>query len=184
MCVRFLHVPLSTRCRRLGWCTHDREVASSNAVVGSLGSDHRVIFPAPLERCSRGHCSVAQQSAITLLATGLEPTTFWAGTQSANLLNHTPPWLSSVLHMLLSHTSAKGKKNAKVDQKGAVGKVTGKKITKIISLGKKKPSTDEQTSSAEEDVPTCGRRPWESLRRVCSPNLVFGEPPDSPCTGT
>uniref|UniRef100_A0A3B3T9N7 Actin filament-associated protein 1 n=1 Tax=Paramormyrops kingsleyae TaxID=1676925 RepID=A0A3B3T9N7_9TELE len=47
-------------------------------------------------------------------------------------------------------------KNAKVDQKGAVGKVTGKKITKIISLGKKKPSTDEQTSSAEEDVPTCG----------------------------
>ncbi|XP_023681194.1 actin filament-associated protein 1 isoform X4 [Paramormyrops kingsleyae] len=51
---------------------------------------------------------------------------------------------------------AKGKKNAKVDQKGAVGKVTGKKITKIISLGKKKPSTDEQTSSAEEDVPTCG----------------------------
>lgn len=35
-------------------------------------------------------------------------------------------------------------------------KVTGKKITKIIGLGKKKPSTDEQTSSAEEDVPTCG----------------------------
>ncbi|XP_048827020.1 actin filament-associated protein 1 isoform X4 [Brienomyrus brachyistius] len=51
---------------------------------------------------------------------------------------------------------AKGKKNGKVDQKGAAGKVTGKKITKIISLGKKKPSTDEQTSSAEEDVPTCG----------------------------
>lgn len=36
-------------------------------------------------------------------------------------------------------------------------KVTGKKITKIIGLGKKKPSTDEQTSSAEEDVPTCGK---------------------------
>ncbi|CAM4709949.1 unnamed protein product [Leuciscus chuanchicus] len=51
---------------------------------------------------------------------------------------------------------AKGKKNSKSDQKGTVGRVTGKKITKIISLGKKKPSTDEQTSSAEEDVPTCG----------------------------
>lgn len=51
---------------------------------------------------------------------------------------------------------AKGKKNAKSEQKGTVGRVTGKKITKIISLGKKKPSTDEQTSSAEEDVPTCG----------------------------
>ncbi|KAG7221532.1 hypothetical protein INR49_017188 [Caranx melampygus] len=39
---------------------------------------------------------------------------------------------------------------------GTVGKGAGKKITKIIGLGKKKPSTDEQTSSAEEDVPTCG----------------------------
>ncbi len=39
-----------------------------------------------------------------------------------------------------------------------MGRVTGKKITKIISLGKKKPSTDEQTSSAEEDVSTCGER--------------------------
>ncbi|XP_066576174.1 actin filament-associated protein 1 isoform X1 [Amia ocellicauda] len=52
--------------------------------------------------------------------------------------------------------AGKGKKNSKADQKGTVGKVTGKKITKIIGLGKKKPSTDEQTSSAEEDVPTCG----------------------------
>ncbi|XP_072523672.1 actin filament-associated protein 1 isoform X2 [Salminus brasiliensis] len=51
---------------------------------------------------------------------------------------------------------AKGKKNSKSEQKGTVGKGAGKKITKIISLGKKKPSTDEQTSSAEEDVPTCG----------------------------
>uniref|UniRef100_W5MVU0 Actin filament-associated protein 1 n=1 Tax=Lepisosteus oculatus TaxID=7918 RepID=W5MVU0_LEPOC len=50
----------------------------------------------------------------------------------------------------------KGKKNSKADQKGPVSKVTGKKITKIMGLGKKKPSTDEQTSSAEEDVPTCG----------------------------
>ncbi|KAG7324792.1 hypothetical protein KOW79_011108 [Hemibagrus wyckioides] len=52
--------------------------------------------------------------------------------------------------------TAKGKKNSKTEQKGTVGKVAGKKITKIISLGKKKPSTDEQTSSAEEDVPTSG----------------------------
>lgn len=50
----------------------------------------------------------------------------------------------------------KRKKSAKSEGKGTVSKVTGKKITKIISLGKKKPSTDEQTSSAEEDVPTCG----------------------------
>ncbi|XP_004383607.1 actin filament-associated protein 1 [Trichechus manatus latirostris] len=50
----------------------------------------------------------------------------------------------------------KRKKNSKAEAKGSVSKVTGKKITKIIGLGKKKPSTDEQTSSAEEDVPTCG----------------------------
>ncbi|XP_058033973.1 actin filament-associated protein 1 isoform X4 [Ahaetulla prasina] len=50
----------------------------------------------------------------------------------------------------------KRKKSSKVDSKGPVPKVTGKKITKIIGLGKKKPSTDEQTSSAEEDIPTCG----------------------------
>ncbi|XP_073466828.1 actin filament-associated protein 1 isoform X4 [Aquarana catesbeiana] len=51
----------------------------------------------------------------------------------------------------------KRKKSSKAEPpKSAVTKVTGKKITKIIGLGKKKPSTDEQTSSAEEDVPTCG----------------------------
>lgn len=50
----------------------------------------------------------------------------------------------------------KRKKSSKSEAKGTVSKVTGKKITKIIGLGKKKPSTDEQTSSAEEDVPTCG----------------------------
>ncbi|XP_038586608.1 actin filament-associated protein 1 isoform X2 [Micropterus salmoides] len=50
-----------------------------------------------------------------------------------------------------------GKGKKKSEQKtGTVGKGAGKKITKIIGLGKKKPSTDEQTSSAEEDVPTCG----------------------------
>nr|XP_004656051.1 actin filament-associated protein 1 isoform X1 [Jaculus jaculus] len=50
----------------------------------------------------------------------------------------------------------KRKKSSKSEAKGTASKVTGKKITKIIGLGKKKPSTDEQTSSAEEDVPTCG----------------------------
>ncbi|XP_020646160.1 actin filament-associated protein 1 isoform X4 [Pogona vitticeps] len=50
----------------------------------------------------------------------------------------------------------KRKKSSKTESKGTVSKVTGKKITKIIGLGKKKPSTDEQTSSAEEDIPTCG----------------------------
>ncbi|XP_053560142.1 actin filament-associated protein 1 isoform X2 [Bombina bombina] len=50
----------------------------------------------------------------------------------------------------------KRKKSTKTEPKGAVTKVTGKKITKIIGLGKKKSSTDEQTSSADEDVPTCG----------------------------
>ncbi|KAM8897866.1 actin filament-associated protein 1 isoform 8-T10 [Spinachia spinachia] len=52
---------------------------------------------------------------------------------------------------------AKGKKNTKSEQKtGTVGKGAGKKITKIIGLSKKKPSTEEQTSSAEEEVPLCG----------------------------
>ncbi|XP_038133606.1 actin filament-associated protein 1 isoform X1 [Cyprinodon tularosa] len=51
----------------------------------------------------------------------------------------------------------KTKKSSKSEQKiGTVGKGAGKKITKIIGLGKKKLSTDEQTSSAEEDFPTCG----------------------------
>ncbi|XP_045557236.1 actin filament-associated protein 1 isoform X1 [Salmo salar] len=51
----------------------------------------------------------------------------------------------------------KGKKDSQKSQKGGtLGKGAGKKITKIIGLGKKKPSTDEQTSSAEEDIPTCG----------------------------
>ncbi|XP_012928497.1 actin filament-associated protein 1 isoform X3 [Heterocephalus glaber] len=50
----------------------------------------------------------------------------------------------------------KRKKSSKAEAKGTVPKVAGKRITKIIGLGKKKPSTEEQTSSAEEDVPTCG----------------------------
>jgi hypothetical protein len=56
--------------------------------------------------------------------------------------------------------SGKGKKDSQKSQKGGtLGKGAGKKITKIIGLGKKKPSTDEQTSSAEEDIPTCGKTP-------------------------
>uniref|UniRef100_A0A8C7HIM4 Actin filament-associated protein 1 n=1 Tax=Oncorhynchus kisutch TaxID=8019 RepID=A0A8C7HIM4_ONCKI len=56
----------------------------------------------------------------------------------------------------LTHTG-KGKKDSQKSQKGGtLSKGAGKKITKIIGLGKKKPSTDEQTSSAEEDIPTCG----------------------------
>uniref|UniRef100_H3CHB7 Actin filament-associated protein 1 n=1 Tax=Tetraodon nigroviridis TaxID=99883 RepID=H3CHB7_TETNG len=51
----------------------------------------------------------------------------------------------------------KGKKSSKPEQKGGtVGRGAGRTITKIIGLGKKKPSVDEQTSSAEEDVPVCG----------------------------
>ncbi|OWK13621.1 hypothetical protein Celaphus_00017201 [Cervus elaphus hippelaphus] len=60
----------------------------------------------------------------------------------------------------------KRKKSSKSEAKGTVSKVTGKKITKIIGLGKKKPSTDEQTSSAEEDVPTCGETgAWGCITR-------------------
>ncbi|KAJ8008074.1 hypothetical protein DPEC_G00100990 [Dallia pectoralis] len=56
-----------------------------------------------------------------------------------------------------SRDQVKGKKDSQKSQKGGtLGKGAGKKITKIIGLGKKKPSTDEQTSSAEEDIPTCG----------------------------
>lgn len=63
-----------------------------------------------------------------------------------------------LLLLLLSlFLTVKRKKSSKSEGKGTVSKVTGKKITKIIGLGKKKPSTDEQTSSAEEDVPTCGK---------------------------
>lgn len=53
--------------------------------------------------------------------------------------------------------TVKRKKSSKIEAKGTASKVAGKKITKIIGLGKKKPWTDEQTSSAEEDMPTCGK---------------------------
>lgn len=65
----------------------------------------------------------------------------------------------------------KRKKSSKPEAKGTVTKVTGKKITKIIGLGKKKPSTDEQTSSAEEDVPTCGKWYFFSLSLKCTLQL-------------
>ncbi|KAG8591352.1 hypothetical protein GDO81_000138 [Engystomops pustulosus] len=72
------------------------------------------------------------------------------------------------------------KSGTKAEPKGTVTKVTGKKITKIIGLGKKKPSTDEQTSSAEEDVPTCGylnvlsNKSWrERWCRVKDHKLIF-----------
>lgn len=67
--------------------------------------------------------------------------------------------------VLLSLT-VKRKKSSKPEAKGTVPKVTGKKITKIIGLGKKKPSTDEQTSSAEEDLPTCGETPSPGCERA------------------
>lgn len=72
---------------------------------------------------------------------------------------HYTLWYSCPLHVLSLSRSAKGKKNSKSEHKtGTVGKGAGKKITKIIGLGKKKPSTDEQTSSAEEEVPSCGEK--------------------------
>lgn len=67
--------------------------------------------------------------------------------------------------------AVKRKKTSKSDAKGTVSKVTGKKITKIIGLGKKKPSTDEQTSSAEEDVPTCGKTPPAMCRQQSNGRL-------------
>lgn len=55
-----------------------------------------------------------------------------------------------------------------------MGKGASKKITKIIGLGKKKPSTDEQTSSAEEDVPTCGKRERRKYPDMVEVWLLYG----------
>lgn len=55
-----------------------------------------------------------------------------------------------------------------------MGKGASKKITKIIGLGKKKPSTDEQTSSAEEDVPTCGKRERRNNPDMVEVWLLYG----------
>ncbi|XP_032559203.1 actin filament-associated protein 1-like 1 isoform X1 [Chiroxiphia lanceolata] len=51
----------------------------------------------------------------------------------------------------------KGKKSGLADLKGSMSRAAGKKITRIISFSKKKPSAeDTQTSSTEEDIPCCG----------------------------
>uniref|UniRef100_A0A8C0BQ44 Actin filament-associated protein 1-like 1 n=1 Tax=Buteo japonicus TaxID=224669 RepID=A0A8C0BQ44_9AVES len=51
----------------------------------------------------------------------------------------------------------KGKKSGLADLKGSMSRAAGKKITRIISFSKKKPSPeDTQTSSTEEDIPCCG----------------------------
>uniref|UniRef100_A0A8C6Z2F7 Actin filament-associated protein 1-like 1 n=1 Tax=Nothoprocta perdicaria TaxID=30464 RepID=A0A8C6Z2F7_NOTPE len=51
----------------------------------------------------------------------------------------------------------KGKKSGLADLKGSVSRAAGKKITRIISFSKKKPSAEDvQTSSTEEDIPCCG----------------------------
>lgn len=52
-----------------------------------------------------------------------------------------------------------------------MGRGAGKTITKIIGLGKKKLSVDEQTSSAEEDVPACGET-LEWLNARLTPHLT------------
>uniref|UniRef100_A0A663MRP0 Actin filament-associated protein 1-like 1 n=1 Tax=Athene cunicularia TaxID=194338 RepID=A0A663MRP0_ATHCN len=54
-------------------------------------------------------------------------------------------------------TWGKGKKSGLADLKGSMSRAAGKKITRIISFSKKKPSPEEtQTSSTEEDIPCCG----------------------------
>ncbi|XP_033922657.1 actin filament-associated protein 1-like 1 [Melopsittacus undulatus] len=51
----------------------------------------------------------------------------------------------------------KSKKSGLADLKGSMSRAAGKKITRIISFSKKKPSPeDTQTSSTEEDIPCCG----------------------------
>uniref|UniRef100_A0A8C6Z7U6 Actin filament-associated protein 1-like 1 n=1 Tax=Nothoprocta perdicaria TaxID=30464 RepID=A0A8C6Z7U6_NOTPE len=54
-------------------------------------------------------------------------------------------------------SAGKGKKSGLADLKGSVSRAAGKKITRIISFSKKKPSAEDvQTSSTEEDIPCCG----------------------------
>uniref|UniRef100_K7GBX3 Actin filament-associated protein 1-like 1 n=1 Tax=Pelodiscus sinensis TaxID=13735 RepID=K7GBX3_PELSI len=51
----------------------------------------------------------------------------------------------------------KGKKSSLAELKGSMSRAAGRKITRIISFSKKKPSPeDTQTSSTEEDIPCCG----------------------------
>ncbi|KAH0629703.1 hypothetical protein JD844_011981 [Phrynosoma platyrhinos] len=56
-----------------------------------------------------------------------------------------------------AHEHGKGKKSGLAELKGSVSRAAGRKITRIISFSKKKPSPeDTQTSSTEEDIPCCG----------------------------
>ncbi|XP_015268123.1 PREDICTED: actin filament-associated protein 1-like 1 isoform X1 [Gekko japonicus] len=56
-----------------------------------------------------------------------------------------------------AHEQGKGKKSGLAELKGSVSRAAGRKITRIISFSKKKPSPeDTQTSSTEEDIPCCG----------------------------
>ncbi|XP_067899492.1 actin filament-associated protein 1-like 1 isoform X2 [Heterodontus francisci] len=54
-----------------------------------------------------------------------------------------------------SREHVKGKRSGLAELKGTVSKAAGRKITRIISLAKKKQATEEQTSSTEEDIPCC-----------------------------
>ncbi|MGH0118965.1 UNVERIFIED_CONTAM: hypothetical protein FKN15_002753 [Acipenser sinensis] len=51
----------------------------------------------------------------------------------------------------------KGKRSGLAELKGSMSRAAGRKITRIISFSKKKPTTaeDTQTSSTDEDVPCC-----------------------------
>ncbi|XP_058852216.1 actin filament-associated protein 1-like 1 isoform X2 [Acipenser ruthenus] len=71
----------------------------------------------------------------------------------------------------------KGKRSGLAELKGSMSRAAGRKITRIISFSKKKPTTaeDTQTSSTDEDVPCCGylnvlvnqcwKERWVCLRR-------------------
>lgn len=61
------------------------------------------------------------------------------------------------LKLLFLLLLGKGKKSGLAELKGSVSRAAGRKITRIISFSKKKPSPeDTQTSSTEEDIPCCG----------------------------
>lgn len=71
----------------------------------------------------------------------------------------------------------KGKKSGLADLKGSMSRAAGKKITRIISFSKKKPSPeDTQTSSTEEDIPCCGS--WVPGAQM-GPGLPPGKPGSS-----
>ncbi|XP_062909600.1 actin filament-associated protein 1-like 1 isoform X1 [Mobula hypostoma] len=55
-----------------------------------------------------------------------------------------------------SREHGKGKRSGLAELKGTVSKAAGRKITRIMSLAKKKQVSEEQTSSTEEDIPCCG----------------------------